>query len=281
MITFEKALAEFGKKLFRKGFSIGTIKWYIEQTKRVFNSCWKIENWQSITANEIENWIYSNKKLSNWTKNAYSVQIRAFLRFCRILDLKTLNPEKIAVQKYHVREARYLSENEEKKVLSYLNKEWTNQNMKACILLMLSTGLRVSEACNLSKKKFRNAYFIEWMYQIPIQWKWGTVRPIFIPPKIYKHLEKFSNRHSERTIIPVKNNQIQKLIKKFSKKIEINFTAHTFRHTYCTKLAQKGVEIHKIQKLAGHTCIITTSRYLHTSNIELAKISWLIANINY
>jgi hypothetical protein len=26
MITFEKALAEFGKKLFRKGFSIGTIK---------------------------------------------------------------------------------------------------------------------------------------------------------------------------------------------------------------------------------------------------------------
>lgn len=281
MITFEKTLAEFAKKLCRKGFSTKTIQGYIEQTKRIFRGCWKIENWQSITANEIENWIYSNKKLSNGTKNVYSVQIRAFLRFCRSLDLQTVNPEQIAVQKYHIREARYLSETEEKEVLSYLNKEWTNPNMKACILLMLSTGLRVSEACNLSKQKFRSACLVQWMYQIPIQWKWGTVRPIFIPPKIYKHLEKFSNMHSEKTIIPVKNGQIQRLIKKFSKEIEIAFTAHTFRHTYCTKLAQKGVELHKIQKLAGHTCIITTSRYLHTSNIELAKVSGLIADISY
>ena len=90
-----------------------------------------------------------------------------------------------------------------------------------------------------------------------------------------------SNHHNKKTIIPVKSAQIQKLIKKFSRKLAISFSAHTFRHTFCTKLAQKGVDIYKIQKLAGHTCIITTSRYLHTSNIELAKVSLLIANINY
>lgn len=280
MMSFEKALAEFAKKLCRKGFSIKTIKGYIEQTKRIFKACWKIENWQSITANEIENWIYSNKKLSNGSKNVYAVQVRAFLRFCRSLDLQTVNPEQIAVQKYHLKEARYLNEQEEKAVLSYLN--WNiNPNLKACILLMLTTGLRVSEACEINKQKFRSANLVNWMYQIPIQWKWGTTRPVFIPPKVYEHLENFSNLHKKKTIIPVWTHQIQKLIKNFSKEIEINFTAHTLRHTFCTKLVQKGAELHKIQKLAGHTCIITTSRYLHTSNIELAKVSGLIANISY
>lgn len=280
-MIFQKVLGEFSKKLCRKGLSKCTIKNYVQQTKRIFKECWKIENWQSITANEIENWIYSNKKLSKGSKNVYSVQIRAFLRFCRSLDLQIINPEQIAVQKYHLKEARYLTEEEEKAVLYELTKEWINQNMKACILLMLSTGLRVSEACELTKQKFRNAYLVEWMYQIPIQWKWTTTRPIFIPPKIYEYLKNFANRHKHKTIIPVQSHHIQNLVKKFSKEIEIAFTAHTFRHTYCTKLAQKGVELHKIQKLAGHTCIITTSRYLHTSNIELAKVSGLIANINY
>lgn len=280
-MTLENALAEFSKKLIRKGFSNETIKNYTKQTKRIFRECWKIENWQEITAKEIENWIFSNKKISKGSKNVYAVQIRAFLKFCRNLDLQTVNPEQITVQKYHIKEARYLNEKEENTVLNSLNESNINPNMKACILLMLTTGLRVSEACNLNKQKFRNAYFINWMYQIPIQWKWETTRPIFIPSKIYKHLEDFSNHHNKKTIIPVKSAQIQKLIKKFSRKLAISFSAHTFRHTFCTKLAQKGVDIYKIQKLAGHTCIITTSRYLHTSNIELAKVSWLIANINY
>jgi hypothetical protein len=38
-MTLEKALAEFSKKLIRKGFSNETIKNYTKQTKRIFREC--------------------------------------------------------------------------------------------------------------------------------------------------------------------------------------------------------------------------------------------------
>ena len=68
------------------------------------------------------------------------------------------------------------------------------------------------------------------------------------------------------------------MIKNFSENINIKFTAHTLRHTYLTKLAKKGAELYKIQKIAGHKCIITTSRYLHACNKELAETASLLLN---
>ena len=281
MIRFQQALAEFAKKLCRKGFPEITVKKYLELTERVYRECEKIEERDSITCREIENRIYSNKKISRGTKNVYAVQIRAFLKFCRSLDLQVINPEQIAVQKYHLKEARYLNEEEERTILKHLKNDNVNPNLRASILLMLTTGLRVSEACKLTKQNFRNAVLVNQMYQLPLEWKWAKTRPVFIPPKIYKELETFSNHHNKRTILSVKTDQIQKLIKKFSQEIAIVFTAHTFRHTYCTKLVQNWADIYKVQKLAWHSSIITTSRYLHTCNRELAETAHIIANINY
>jgi len=40
-------------------------------------------------------------------------------------------------------------------------------------------------------------------------------------------------------------------------------TPHTFRHTFATRLAQRGVDIYKIAKLLGHKDIRMTLRYAH------------------
>ncbi len=42
-----------------------------------------------------------------------------------------------------------------------------------------------------------------------------------------------------------------------------NFKFHDLRHSFCTKLAQRGVDIYKIAKLAGHEDIRMTQRYSH------------------
>ena len=41
------------------------------------------------------------------------------------------------------------------------------------------------------------------------------------------------------------------------------FTIHTARHTFCSRLAQQGVETAIIKDLAGHKIISTTLRYVH------------------
>lgn len=278
-MNFKKALAEFACKLWRKWFPEITIKKYLRLTERIYKDCWKIENRKEITSKEIENWIFFNKKISVGTKNIYAVQIRAFLKFCKSLDLPVVNPEQITVQKNPLKEARYLNTKEEKKMIEEL--QYENLNLRAGINLMLNTWMRISEACSMTKKQFRWAEIVEWLYQIPICWKGNKTRAIFLPPETYKICEKISQKHNKKSVLGITTKQLQKIIKKFSREIEIVFTAHTLRHTYLTKLAQKGADIYKIQKIAGHTCIITTSRYLHTHNIELARIAWLITQNSY
>jgi integrase len=42
-----------------------------------------------------------------------------------------------------------------------------------------------------------------------------------------------------------------------------NLGFHTLRHTFCTRLAQEGVHVTKIQAWAGHASITTTQTYMH------------------
>jgi site-specific recombinase XerD len=44
---------------------------------------------------------------------------------------------------------------------------------------------------------------------------------------------------------------------------------HRWRHTYATSLIRRGVDIHVVQRLMGHSNIATTSRYLHLSDADL------------
>jgi len=45
---------------------------------------------------------------------------------------------------------------------------------------------------------------------------------------------------------------------------------HRWRHTYATSLLRRGVDIHLVQRLLGHANIVTTVRYIHLSDTDLA-----------
>lgn len=51
-----------------------------------------------------------------------------------------------------------------------------------------------------------------------------------------------------------------------------HFVLHMLRHTFCSRLAQRGVQIQTIQQLAGHKSITMTMRYSHLcpSNLQTA-----------
>ena len=41
------------------------------------------------------------------------------------------------------------------------------------------------------------------------------------------------------------------------------FTLHALRHTFASRLAQRGVDFHKISVLMGHKTLAMTKRYSH------------------
>jgi site-specific recombinase XerD len=49
------------------------------------------------------------------------------------------------------------------------------------------------------------------------------------------------------------------------------FRWHDLRHTFCSRLAQRGVNLKVIQELAGHKSIATTSKYAHLDKKSLVE----------
>ncbi|MBM4121354.1 MAG: hypothetical protein FJ249_02010 [Nitrospira sp.] len=44
-----------------------------------------------------------------------------------------------------------------------------------------------------------------------------------------------------------------------------SFRFHDLRHTFATRLVQKGVDLYKVQRLLGHKTPLMTQRYAHHS----------------
>lgn len=49
--------------------------------------------------------------------------------------------------------------------------------------------------------------------------------------------------------------------------IKKRVSSHTLRHSYATHLLERNVSIIVVKKLLGHTCIKTTEKYLHRTEI--------------
>ena len=48
-----------------------------------------------------------------------------------------------------------------------------------------------------------------------------------------------------------------------SRAVGVGGTLHWLRHTFCTVLAQQGVSLHDIKRLAGHSSVTVTEIYVH------------------
>jgi len=47
---------------------------------------------------------------------------------------------------------------------------------------------------------------------------------------------------------------------------------HTLRHCFATHLLDQGVDIYTIKQMLGHTALVTTSKYLHTTKEKIAAV---------
>lgn len=71
---------------------------------------------------------------------------------------------------------------------------------------------------------------------------------------------------------PITESTYDRSVERIEKQIELHdTTAHGFRHTYITLLAEEGVPLSIIQELVGHESITTTMRYIHVHDEEVTK----------
>ena len=150
--------------------------------------------------------------------------------------------------------------------------EIKNLKHKAILSIGASVGLRVSEVINLKISDIDSDRMIINVRNgkgrkdriVPLSEKLlNTLREYF---KIYKPKTYLFNGQDRFNYSPGSCN---KIIKKY---IGEGLHFHLLRHSCFTYLAEKGVDISIIQKIAGHTSIKTTTIYLHLSNKSLKSL---------
>ncbi len=152
---------------------------------------------------------------------------------------------------------------------------------KAVMELFYSSGLRLSELCNINlndldlpSKMIRVTGKGNKMRDLPIgrqadkairEW---LLQRNALPLKDYEALfvSQLGNRISVRSI--------QQRIKHWAKKqgIEISVSPHMLRHSFASHLLESSGELRSVQELLGHANISTTQIYTHLDFQHLAQV---------
>lgn len=151
-----------------------------------------------------------------------------------------------------------------------------------CVLEgLFSTGVRVSELCNLQFKDINlstgtilisgkgNKERIVQIVDARIKELFTEYLALF-RPSIEKTNYFFVNRLGN----PLSSQSVRYMIKKYTELagIKKHITPHTFRHTFATLLLEADVDLKYIQHFLGHSSIMTTQIYTHVNKEKQLQI---------
>ncbi len=168
-----------------------------------------------------------------------------------------------------------LTPNEKKSIYAIRN--------QCIILLLLNTGMRVSECCQLDLldidiqectirvfgkgKKERSVYFMPSL--IPYLTKYlEEIRPLLLLNKEDSavFIGSKGTRITPRAVEDILNHRA------LQSKEPFKVTPHMLRHTFATNLLNHDVDLKMVQELLGHASLSTTQIYTHVSKARLKQV---------
>ncbi len=259
-----KYLELYSEDLRIKNYSNNTIQNYVSQVR-----CF-LEYYNNVATKPSE---ISERQIKEWLLLANSIngrkhRISAVKLFYKLTGKQPLKFRHID----YPRSEKKLPQIIEKEYLLEQIAKIENNKHKAIISLAYSTGLRVSEVCNLLIADIDSKRMIITIRQskgrkdriVPLSEKiLEILREYFkkYKPKEYLFNGQFDLKYSHRSC-----NQI---VKQYLGK-EYHF--HQLRHSNATALLEAGTDIRIIQKHLGHASSKTTEIYCHVSTATLKNM---------
>jgi integrase/recombinase XerC len=204
--------------------------------------------------------------------------LRSFYDFLLFNDLTESNPVKdIKNPKLPRKIVKYLDEEELNSILSLMEKDPEVVQEFAMIEFLYSTGLRVSEFCNL---KISNIDFEKKI--VKVKGKGNKIRFIPLTERLINLLKNLNveKKSPEEFLFTTKNGgklypkYVERIVKRFLSEIsdDGNVYPHLIRHTFATHLLRRGADLSSIKELLGHADLETTTIYAHVSIDHLKNI---------
>lgn len=228
-------------------------------------------------------------ELAMITQSYHLIALRGFLDYLSKRDIDSLSPNKIDLPKTHRKQVTFLHYEEVERMLDAVAATDTPQALRdrAIMELLFSSGLRVSELCNLDRDHI-NLKRREFM----VRGKGQKDRPVFISNAAAKAIEEYLVQRTDslpalflnysrnntsdtsgdyRRLLP---RSIQRMVSKYAKLAGItkHVSPHTMRHSFATDLLMNGADIRSVQSMLGHSNISTTQVYTHVTDAHLKEV---------
>jgi integrase/recombinase XerD len=261
-----KVLEIFENKLRYKNYSHNTIKVYKQTLFQYFKET-DCKDPYRVSTKEIVNYLETKSFSSVSQQNQFIGCLKLFARY--ILNKKDIHLDKIERPKTEKKLPRVI----DKDFLLDKISKIENLKHKAIITLAFSTGMRVSEVCNLKLED------IDYKRMLILIKNGKGRKDRFVPlssvvlnllreyleqykPKEYAFNGQFGLQYSHRSC--------NEIVKKY---VGSDYHFHLLRHSCFTTLLETGTDLQIIRQLAGHQNIRTTQIYCHVSNKTLSKIN--------
>ncbi|OGF62920.1 hypothetical protein A2926_02345 [Candidatus Giovannonibacteria bacterium RIFCSPLOWO2_01_FULL_44_40] len=275
MASLEKLKKEFLEYLeIEKGRAVKTVENYDRYLKRFFEFA-KIAEPKNITEDLVRKYrLYLNRaNLNKPTQNYHVIALRMFLKYLAKRNIESLDAEKIELAKLPERELDLLDISDLERLLAAPTKNSPRAiRDKAILEMFFSTGLRISELCNLKIDEINLK-----RGEFSVRGKGGKIRVVFLSDRaksaLANYLEKKGGVADEK-LFPMTPRSIQRMIKKYAIAAGITkkVTPHVLRHAFATDLLQNGADLRSVQVMLGHANISTTQIYTHFTDKQLKEV---------
>ena len=255
-------------------YDINQFNNFIKKKKKTFKSVIKKDILDFLESLKLKN-------VKNKTKSRKIFALKRFYRFLISERIIKNNPMKqIDIPKSEDTLSITLSADQIEKILKFVSKK-TNRYIdirsNLIIELLYSTGIRVSELISikinnidLKKKKI--------LIDPPEKGKSRKERIVFFGKQTKEVIEKYLEfrkiyfkKKDSPWLFPSKNTndfltrrRVLQIMHNLADKIQIDknlMHPHSFRHAFGNHLLNSGADIRVVQKLLGHSSIITTQKY--------------------
>lgn len=170
-------------------------------------------------------------------------------------------------QREALKKERYVSV-EEELTMGRMFTQFGQEHLADLVTFLIYTGARISEARTLLRTGIHENHVV--FYDT----KNGTNHTVPLNVKAQAALERQLGRVEGAKVFPYSYDHIESNFKRVTELMGIDdqVTLHTLRHTFGSRLVQKGVPIQTVSKLMNHSSLQVTMRYAHLapSNLESA-----------
>lgn len=256
--------------------------WQENDTEAIFSP----EQVATPTVTRYRDYLQHDLKRKANTVNRYLVSLKRYFSWAADSELIAHDPTRVVkLVAQTPRPPRHLSDTEEEALVTAVTNSGNMRDL-TLLLLMLHTGLRVSEVCNLKwehvVKGKRSGYLRIWG-------KRNKYREVPLNITARQALERYKQNGlaeektgpyvfaSQRTKTHLTPRGVGFLIAKYADQAHVeNLRAHDLRHRFGYRMAER-VPLHRLAQIMGHDSLDTTMLYVRGTQQDLQQAVETIA----